>query len=378
MKPLGLAIALTFTFAASFAGAAEKAQKGAAKTYDFSAVTDYMDAGYQSLGLPGASLLVVKDDKVLYEKYFGTFTPKTVVQIASSSKWLSAAVIMTLVDEGKINLDAKLSTYMPQFIGKRGEPTVRQMLSHTSGMIEPANERNRWDYSMTMAEYADRMSREAIMAGDPGTGIRYASVSMQLMGAIAEKVTGKTWNQLVKERIADPCDMPDTTYVRTPGTTLPANLNDPTANPMLAAGAKSSLHDYGHFLEMLANKGVYKGRRVISEKSVMEMQRDQTGTQPLLRASNDRMGRASHYGLGEWIDVQAPDGRTIQVSSPGAWGFRPWLNHDRNLYAVFMMQRKVGGPVINANFDPWKLIDLVHASVDEGPKSQTPLTSAAR
>ena len=59
---------------------------------DFSAVTAYMDAGWPSLNLPGAALLVVKDGKVAYEKYFGAYTPQTVVPIASSSKWLSAAV----------------------------------------------------------------------------------------------------------------------------------------------------------------------------------------------------------------------------------------------------------------------------------------------
>lgn len=364
MKSIGLALALALVAAAPLAGPAEAAGKTAAHSYDFSPVTAYTDAGYKSLGLTGASVLVVQDGKVVYEKYFGDYTPATVVQIASSSKWLSAAVIMTLVDEGKIDLDAKISKYLPQFTGQKGEMTIRQMFSHTSGLIEPPGDRSRWDYDMSMADYADRMAREGVMAGPPGSGIRYASASMQVVGAVAEKVTGKPWNQLFKERIGVPCDMPDTTYVRTPGTTLPATLNDPTRNPMLAGGAKSSLRDYSHFLEMLANRGVYKGRRVISEKSVREMQRDQSGAQPLLRASNDRMGRKSHYGLGEWIDAQGADGHTVQVSSPGAWGMRPWLNLDRNLYGIFLMQRKVGGPVINETFDPWKLIDLVHAAAD--------------
>ena len=177
---------------------------------------------------------------------------------------------------------------------------------------------------------------------------------MQVVGAVAEKVTGKSWNDLFVERIGKPCDMPSTVYARTLA----------NRNPLLAGGAFSSMRDYGHFLEMIAGKGLYKGRRVISERSVHEMQRDQTGTLPLLRASNDRMGRASHYGLGQWIDQQAPGGRTVQVSSPGAFGFRPWLNLDRGVYGVFLMQRKPDGPGANSDFDPWKLIDMVHLATD--------------
>jgi CubicO group peptidase (beta-lactamase class C family) len=365
MKRIALAVGLALSPLCLGGGTAASAA-GRTATPDFQAVTAYMDAGYQSLGLPGAALLVVQEGKVLYERYFGSYTAETVVPIASSSKWLSAAVIMTLVDEGKIDLDAKISKYLPAFTGQRGEMTIRQMFSHTSGLVDFPGDRGRWDYAITMAQYADHVALEGVMAAAPGTEVRYASASMQVVGAVAEKVTGKRWNQLFKERIAVPCDMPDTTYIRAPGTTLdPVDARQAEiANPMLAGAGRSSLRDYGHFLEMIANKGVYKGRRVLSEKAVREMQKDQTGPLPLKRASNDRMGRASHYGLGEWLDVQGEDGRTIQVSSPGAYGFRPWLNLDRDLYGVFMMQRKIGGPAINDTFDPWKLIDLVHDSVD--------------
>lgn len=341
------------SFALAFLFLLAAAAPSAAREPDFAPVTAYMDAGYRSLGLPGAALLVAKDGKVVYERFFGTYTADTVVPIASSSKWLSGAVVMSLVDEGRLDLDAKVSKYLPQFTGQRGEMTVRQMFSHSSGLVDFPGA---WDYQITMAEYADRVAREGVMAAAPGTSVRYASASMQVVGAIAEKVTGKPWNQLFKERIADPCDMPATTFV----------VNPANRNPLLAGGARSSLRDYAHFLEMLANKGVYKGRRVLSEAAVREMQKDQTGALPLVRASNDRMGRASHYGIGQWLDIQASDGRTIQVSSPGAFGFRPWINLDRGVYGVFMMQRAPGGPGSNDTFDPWKLIDLVHGAVETG------------
>lgn len=342
----------------------------AAASYDFSEVTNYMDTGYKSLGLPGASLLVAKDGKVVYKQHFGSYDDSTVVPIASASKWLSAAVVMTLVDDSLIALDDPVSKYFPQFTGEKAGMTIRQMFSHTAGITEATGERQLWNYDISMSDYAiAAATTEGNMAGPPGSGIRYASTSMQIVGAIAEKVTGKSWNQLFKERIGDPCEMTDTTYVRTPGTGSGRSMQEllaPTSNPMLAAGAKSSLHDYSNFLDMLFDGGMFNGKRVLSEASVREMQNDQAVGQSLLRASNDRMGRNSSYGLGEWVDVKAADGRTIQVSSPGAWGFRPWINLDKNVYAVFLMQREVGGPVINETFDPWKLIDLVHAATDAG------------
>jgi CubicO group peptidase (beta-lactamase class C family) len=324
----------------------------AEKTYDFTGVTSYLETGYKSLGLPGASLLVWHEGRVVYEHYFGSYAPDTQVAIASSSKWLSAATVMTLVDDGSIDLDAKVSRYLPGFTGEKADMTIRQMFSHSSGLVDFPGQ---WDYATTPLAYAEKVAREGIMVARPGTEVRYASASMQVVGAIAEKVSGKRWNDFFMERIAQPCGMTNTTYARQPTNT----------NPLLAGGAFSTLQDYSRFLQMIANKGVCNGQRVLSEKAVAEMQKDQTKDLPLKQASNDRMGRASHYGLGQWIDVSSSDGQTIQVSSPGAFGFRPWLNLDRNLYAVFMMRRAdQQAPYAGNAFDPWKLIDLVHATVD--------------
>lgn len=326
--------------------------------YDFTPVTEYVEKGYKAAELPGAALLVYKDGKIIYEKFFGEYNETTQVPIASSSKWLSAAVIMSLVDEGKIDLDAPVSKYLPNFTGKKGAITLRQMFSHTSGLSDFPGE---WNYGMTMAEYADKVASEGVMKVDPGTEVRYGSMGMQIGGRVAEVVSGKSWNQLFKERVAEKCEMANTTFART----------EKNRNPMLAGGAFSTLRDYGHFLEMLINKGVYKGRRVLSEKAVREMQKDQTKNLPLVIASNDRMGRKSHYGLGEWIDEQDAKGNTLQVSSPGAFGFRPWINHPHNLFGVWMVQhqRRTGQqPAQLAQppaYNPWDLIDLVHATISK-------------
>ena len=333
--------------------AKETYQPAAVWPDEFSEVTRYIERGYRGMGLPGAGLVVWQDGRVIYEKYFGDYSAETVVPLASSSKWLSAAVVMTLVDDGLIELDAPVSRYLPGFSGDMASMTPRQMFSHTSGLVDFPGD---WDYTSTPGAFAARVAREGIMRAKPGTEVRYAGASMQIVGAIAEKVTGRGWNDLFLEHIAKPCGMTTTTFARKPINT----------NPTLAGNASSSMRDYGRFLDMIAHKGVCNGKRVISEASIREMQRDQTGALPLVQASSDRRGRQSHYGLGQWLDEQAGDGRTIQVSSPGALGFRPWLNFDRNLYGVFMMNRQDARDTGAAerSFDPWELINIVHAAAD--------------
>lgn len=346
--------------AALRATAQNGAKKPSAANYDFTPVAESAEQTYKKAALPGAGLLVYKDGQVIYKKFFGAYDETTQVAIASASKWLAAAVMMSLVDEGKLDLDAPVSKYLPNFTGKKGTITVRQMFSRTSGLSELPGQ---WDHRITIAEYANRVASEGELKADPGTEARYGSASMQVGARVAEVVSGKGWNQLFKERIADKCEMPNTTFAR-------VELN---RNPRVAGGASSTLTDYAHFLEMIINNGVYKGRRVLSEKSVREMQKDQTGKLPLVIASNDRLGRRSHYGLGEWIDEQDAKGATLQVSSPGAFGFLPWINHPRHLFGVWMVrsEQRLGQQADpSLARDSWELVDLIHQAVDRAAPAQ--------
>jgi serine-type D-Ala-D-Ala carboxypeptidase len=103
-------------------------------SYDFSAVTALIQNAVNSIPLDGASLMLIKDGQVIYEQYFGDYNADTRVFIASASKWLSAATLMALVDEGKLSLDDPVSKYLTYFTGVKGAMTIRQMFSHTSGL----------------------------------------------------------------------------------------------------------------------------------------------------------------------------------------------------------------------------------------------------
>jgi len=100
------------------------------------------------------------------------------------------------------------------------------------------------------------------------------------------------------------------------------------------AGARSSPDDYGRFLEMLLGGGVCRGTRILEQASVEEMRKDQTFGVPIV--TTPAVGD-TRYGLGTWRDVVDGAGQPVRVSSPGAFGFAPWLELDLGYHGVFMV-----------------------------------------
>ena len=105
-----------------------------AATDAFASVDASMRERVRNDGLPGGVVLVVRDGSVIHEASVGDVDPSTVIPIASASKWLTAATIMTLVDEGKLALDDSVAKYLPEFKGGKGKVRVRHLLSHTTGL----------------------------------------------------------------------------------------------------------------------------------------------------------------------------------------------------------------------------------------------------
>lgn len=290
---------------------------------DISPVTNMIQREVGNRRLRGAVMLLAKNNQVIYEKAFGDYSLTTVVPIASATKWISASVIMSLVDEGKLSLDTPISKYLPNFTGKKGTITLRQLLSHTSGL--PGNHRCLSKPSMTLAGCVDEIS-EVSLQSDPGREFRYGGVSFQVAGRIAEVVSGKSWKELYEEKIKIPLNMAHTGY---------GLVN----NPRIAGGASSTVEDYANLLQMHLNNGVFKGKQVLSTPSVEEMQRDQTFGVPLAYTPLPDNRR---YGLGAWRDLVDSNGRARQLSSPGAFGFSPWIDRQRNLLGVFLVRDRLG------------------------------------
>lgn len=307
---------------------AQAMSSGTHPLYDFSPVEQLLrDSANTFQG--GCSLLLVQDGRILYEKNFGNMSADSVIPIASGSKWLAAALLMTFVDEGKISLTEPASTYLQYLTGTKAKITIRQLFSHTSGYAgEIAAMR---DMKITMRDAAYKISMEKL-AYEPGTHFAYGGASMQLGGRIIEIVGEKSFEELFQERIAKPLGMVHTTFY---------GLGK-TQNPLLAGGAKSSAREYMHFLQMLMNKGTWNGKRILSEFSVAEIHLNHAGGVPVMRRFQATSGTLSltsekaNYGLGVWrtSPTPTPSDDLIEVSSQGRLGFSPWIDLRRNVIGI--------------------------------------------
>jgi CubicO group peptidase (beta-lactamase class C family) len=299
-------------------------------SYDFTTVDKILERAAPRLG--GCALLLIKDDKVIYRKSFGRHGADKVVPIASASKWLSGALIMTLVDEGKLSLDDTVSKYLPDFGTDKSSITIRHLFSHTSGL--PPEVRCRNDKRTTLEACATEIARLKLKA-TPGDEFYYGGVSMHVGGRIAEIVSGKSWNELFAEKIAAPLAMTQTDFL----------AYGPTDNPRPAGDARSSADDYGRFLQMILQRGSFNDTKILSPTSVVEMHKDQTGGARIAytiygnKSALDPNLPLARYGVGVWREkVDEANNQVREASSHGALGFSPWVDVERNLAGVLSVQ----------------------------------------
>ena len=323
--------------AVAFAGDGE-AQNN--RDYDFSPITrsiqQWVDKGYY----PGAGLLVVKDNQVIYDRSFGHFTPHTVTLIASSGKWLAAATIMSLVDDRTLSLDDAAAKWLPELKNDpKGAATIRQMLSHTSGYRPYQPDDKPPDKYQTLAESVEHIVPLPPVYR-PGERFDYGGLAMQVAGRMAEAASGKEWETLFQERIARPLGMTNTHFT-------PVDQGS-GHSPMLGGGARSTLHDYANFLAMIAGKGLFQGRRVLSKKAVAEMQADQVrGATVKHDEFVERVRGRTHngvYGLGECARAIGPTGPGRARKQPElGWRLSLDRQNDRRLWSLYRPCRRGKG-----------------------------------
>lgn len=309
---------------------AEPAASRPATSYDFAPVDAKIDTFLKNTKLPGGGLLIIKDGVVIHEKYFGNYTAKTVVPIASASKWLSGAALMSVVDHDKLKLDDPVSKYIPGFGGDKANITVRMLFNHTHGLPADDDEAIRMGRG-TLQDAAARVAK--LKPVHPaGREFHYGSVGMQVGGRVAEVASGKSWRELFAERIAGPLHMDSTQF----------GALGFSRNPQIAGGARSSLRDYGNFAQMVLNEGEFEGRRILSREAARELIADHTGAAAPNKTLLGRVARAKGYAVGCWVDEKNANGETSVASSAGKFGFRPWIDRERKVVGVFMIEDRAG------------------------------------
>jgi len=254
------------------------------------------------------------------------YTISTKQPIASCSKWLSAALVMTFVEEGKLKLDDTVGKYLPALTKSgKGSITIEQCLSHRTAIKSPSLKDD-------LAEMrAEQNMDDAIkdiaampMEGKPGTVFRYSNVGLQIAGAIIEKIGGANFEDLFEQRIAKPLNMKNTDYGHAK-VALPAG------------GGNSTPEDYINFLTMILNKGVFNGKRILTERSISLMQIDRIAANNTTVAYSPAEAGDVGYGFGEWVNKGASlQNPAVVVTSPGLFGSYPLVDNKRR-YAAFLM-----------------------------------------
>lgn len=308
-----------------------------------------------------------------------SMTADAIFWIASMTKPMTAAAVMMLADEGKLSLDDPVSKYIPAFAApqkivpnaaeklavanqensaaapvaassaapvrmRQREITIRHLLSHTAGL------RGRLPWETPSLDLKSLEKNAGLYAAsdllfEPGTDYSYANPGINTAGRIVEIVSGMPFETFLQKRILDPLGMKDTTFwpsgaqlariatsykgdpvKRTlkpsPVTALRYPLDDRVNRHAFPGGGLfSTAADVACFGQLLLNKGVFNGRRLLSENAFAEMTRRQTP--PNVKTS---------YGLGLHL-------RPDSFGHGGAYGTEFLVWPDDNLVTVFMVQR---------------------------------------
>ena len=286
----------------------------------------------QALG-KDAIMLIYKNGKVVYENTLGDLTSSSQQRIASCSKWLTAALVMTFVDEGKLSLEDTIGKFLPIFTkyGK-GQIRIRHCLSHTAGLeqepIKLITLVNRNSKYNSLEEEINDFAKKKDVVAIPGTEFRYGNIGLNIAARVVEVISGKGFENLFQERIAGPLNMIATTFTK----------NAEIPNP--SGGAWSTASDYMNFQIMFLNKGVFKSKRILGKASVEKMLEAQTNQSMMKYSPGAAQG--FEYGFGLWIQEKDKDGKTIVASSPGLFGTWPYVDYCRNYACIIFTKNLLG------------------------------------
>jgi CubicO group peptidase (beta-lactamase class C family) len=292
----------------------------------FDAVDSAARAAFAAEGISGMGLAIYNRDGVkVFEHMYGDFSPDLRVPIASASKLVAGVTLFRLVDAGYLTLDSTTSQVLG-WTGDQGAITLRQLMSFTSGLA-PENQCT-YDSTVSLDECVTTISQTALVAA-PGTEFDYGSVHLDVAGRMAEVVTGESWNELFAQEIRDPLGLPaDIVYYANP-----LRMTD-TGNPLLAGGLVVSMNEYERILHFVFDKGVWQGNALLAPQIF--------DTQTIEPYPDGVIGKSPapslRYGLTAWLECSTPQTGCHQISSPGAFGFTPWIDRDAGYYAILGMQ----------------------------------------
>jgi CubicO group peptidase (beta-lactamase class C family) len=180
---------------------------------------------YNDLRLFNGAALVVDDGDVLFRGAFGFSAedggankPETRFRIASITKQFTAALVMRLVEEGSLDLDATIREYLPEYPTPQGDQvTIHHLLTHTSGIPSYTNLPSFGGEMLAVARSPGEivgMTWEDELEFEPGTDFSYNNTGYVLLGWIVERVTGQSYDEALADRVLRPLELANTGYDR--------------------------------------------------------------------------------------------------------------------------------------------------------------------
>lgn len=354
----------------------------------------YVDEGK----LAGVVTMIARHGKIVHVSAAGTYgvdnekplTEDTLFRIYSMSKPITAVALMTLYEEGAFQLSDPVSKFLPQFekmkVWKKdhyedaeNQITMHQLLTHTSGLTygfhrnTPVDQRYQDDKLLgakDLNEFIDKLTKIPLLF-EPGERWHY-SVAADVLGAVAEKISGQSYDAFLKQQIFDPLDMDDT-FFSVPEEKLerfPANhwwnakesklvamekespINQSFTDTTLfsgGAGLVSTIGDYMKFTEMLRSGGSLNGARILSPKTIQYMTQNHlaatvqatgSGESPTINLQS--VWKGVGFGLG--FGIVTDPAQSGVIASPGvySWGGAAgtifWIDPEEDLVAIGMMQ----------------------------------------
>ncbi len=346
--------------------------------------------------LPGIVAMVAVADHVIYQGASGKqdtiknipMTVDSIFRIASMTKPITSVGVMQLVESGRVKLDEPAATYLPELsqvqvleefdaiTGKaklrspNALPTVRQLLSHTSGFAYELFDPQLHGYVATGAVPSARQGDDGFLKApllfDPGSRWEYG-ISTDWLGKLVEKVSGQTLEDYFRQHIFQPLGMTDTFFDVPPGKQArvvalyqrqdDGSFLEPPPQPFKpvrffsgGGGLYSTASDYLKFERMLLGGGKLGNKRILQSETVDQMSRNQIGDLMLaqLRSSVPQFakdpiripGALEKFGLGFGINTKPVEGGRSQGSLAWAGIYNTffWIDPPRKTCTVIMMQ----------------------------------------
>lgn len=296
----------------------------------FAAVDRAASAAFAAQGIPGMGLAIYDAQGVKrFERMYGTFSPDQRIAIASASKMVAGLTILRLADQGFLSLDSTTGAVLG-WTGPQGGITLRQLLSFTSGL--PREAPCTLQQAITLAECVEEISRMTPVAA-AGTRFDYGSTHLHVAARMAEVATGASWADVFTAQIRTPLGLgADMRWYSAP------RLGLGTSNPLIAGGLRATMNEYARVLHLEFSRGSWQGNRLLSD-ALFSVQ----GSEPYPGAAIGNSPFANsgldyHYGLGAWLECPPPAANCAVLSSPGAFGFTPWVDRDGGYYAMIAME----------------------------------------